>query len=408
MPAGDFLFDASTGCSKTYDELIACINSESVYYESGQFQNFYDFLVNFLRALVNDRNIILIDKDFSEEELKKLGYSEKIGNKLVIDKNPYIVADKDILIDKILNSKSLITFFTSGTTDIPKKIVHTLTALTRMVRRGDKYNDNVWAIAYNPTHMAGIQVILQALSNGNKMVYIFEASADEMKKSFFDKKISHLSATPTFYRLLLSDNSIFPFIKRITLGGEKSDNKLYKSITAGFPNAKINNIYASTELGSLFVSKNENFEVPSSLSDKVKVIETELLVHASLLSSKIDEEWYKTGDLVDVVTEFPLTFKFKNRKNEMINVGGYKVNPGEVEEAIRDFPEVHEAKVYGKPNSVLGNILCADIVLNSQNKIEISEIFTRLRILLQEYKIPRVIKFLNKIEVTRTGKLSRK
>ncbi|MCK9412235.1 MAG: AMP-binding protein [Prolixibacteraceae bacterium] len=408
MLSEELIFDVSTNQSITFEELMVRLNSEAFYYEKWCYTSFYDFLVNFLKALINGRDITLLDKDFSNEELAKLGYSNSILIKHTLASTSPNITDKASLINKLTNSKSSVTFFTSGTTGIPKRIIHTIPTLTRMIRVGNNYKDNVWAIAYNPTHIAGVQVILQALFNGNRMVYAFETSGNELKRSIIERGITHISATPTFYRLLVSEKTSFPAIKRITLGGEKSDARLHKLLSISFPNSKINNIYASTELGSLFVTDCENFVVPASLADKVQVMEDELMVHSSLLSWQIEDEWYKTGDLVQVINTFPLTFKFQSRKNEMINTGGYKVNPNEVEEAIRSFKEVREVRVFGKPNSVLGNILCAEIVFYPDNHLENNEIFSRLKNILQEFKIPRIIKVLDKIEVTRTGKLSRK
>lgn len=407
MSGDDFIFDLSTDKSFSYCELLDIINRSKSYNETGLFKDFSDFISNLLIAIVNERNITLVDKDFSDNELNNLDLTNRIFVKNRLSECPVMIDDNLSLVDKVFNSRSLITFFTSGTTGLPKKIVHNISTLTRMVRRGENYKDNIWAIAYNPTHMAGMQVILQALANNNKMVYIFETKGDKVKAVFNERRITHISATPSFYRLLLSDKDIFPSVRRVTLGGEKSDSKIYKKITLSFPNARINNIYASTELGSLFVSEGNVFKVPDELQSKIKVIENELLVHSSLLGWDYKDEWYNTGDLVDLLTEFPITFRFRSRMNEMINVGGYKVNPWDVEDKIREFPEVLEARVFGKPNSVLGNILCAEIVLNYQTDLEIAEIRERLKSCLQDYKIPRIIKFIDKIEVTRTGKLSR-
>lgn len=408
MLSKELLFDASTGVSNSFDELFKRINNDTIYFEVWRYPTFYEFLVNLIKALINNKNITLIDKDFSHDEYSKLGFSGEIEIKHSIELPLIKIYDENTLTNRVINSKSSITFFTSGTTGLPKKIVHSISTLTRMLRIGDKYKDNVWALAYNPTHMAGIQVIFQALLNANKMVYVFDASNENLKKSFLKNGITNISATPTFYRLLMSDKAIFPFVKRITLGGEKSDTRLYNLLSISFPNAKINNIYASTELGSLFVSDTVNFTVPISIAKKVKIEENELMIHKSLLSWHTDEEWYKTGDLVEIINENPLRFRFQSRKNEIINVGGYKVNPNEIEDEIRKFPEILEVRVFGKYNSVLGNIICAEIVLFPNMSIEKKVIFERLKNNLQEYKIPRIVKVLEKIEVTRTGKLIRK
>ena len=118
-------------------------------------------------------------------------------------------------------------------------------------------------------------------------------------------------------------------------------------------------------------------------------------------------DWYATGDLIEVTGHSPFTFHFISRKNELINVGGYKVNPIEVEEIIRLCPGVLDVSVYAKKNAILGNIVCCEIVRNSE---DMTELFLRefLRDKLQEFKIPRFVKFVANLQTTRTGKISRK
>ena len=96
-------------------------------------------------------------------------------------------------------------------------------------------------------------------------------------------QVTHISATPTFYRLLLPFEQSYPSVQRVTLGGEKSDNHLYENIHKIFPEAKINNVYASTEAGSLLVAKGDSFQIPISIRNKFMVVDNELLIHKSLL-----------------------------------------------------------------------------------------------------------------------------
>ena len=70
--------------------------------------------------------------------------------------------------------------FTSGTTGQPKKVVHSIQTLTRSVRRGEKYNNQIWAYAYNPTHMAGLQVFFQAFENLNTLINVFNRTRSEI------------------------------------------------------------------------------------------------------------------------------------------------------------------------------------------------------------------------------------
>lgn len=91
----------------------------------------------------------------------------------------------------------------------------------------------------------------------------------------------------------------------------------------------------------------------------------------------------------------------------MINVGGYKVNPSEVEEVICSIPEVKDAYVFAKANRLLGNVICCEVITLSKDLSEktIRDVLTTK---LQEYKIPRIIKFVDSISTTRTGKKERK
>ena len=90
----------------------------------------------------------------------------------------------------------------------------------------------------------------------------------------------------------------------------------------------------------------------------------------------------------------------------MINVGGYKVNPHEVEEAIMNIEGISQVRVFAKSNSVLGNIVCCEVMVTRQNITE-ADIREYLHSKIQEFKIPRIISFVDAISTTRTGKLIR-
>ena len=102
-----------------------------------------------------------------------------------------------------------------------------------------------------------------------------------------------------------------------------------------------------------------------------------------------------------------LRFKFAARRSDFVNVGGYKVNPSRVEDALRCFGGVVDARVYGRKNSVLGNILCADLKTEGGAKLDIAEMRGFLSKSLDQYEIPRRIDFVSELESTRTGKLKR-
>jgi len=237
---------------------------------------------------------------------------------------------------------------------------------------------------------------------------LFGLPTKEIHKEIKENGITHISATPTFYRLLLPCDETFQSVERVTSGGEKFNEKTIAQLKGIFPNAKITNVYASTEAGTIFASDNDIFTIKPEFAHLIRLSNDELLIHTSLMGSsdKNVEEWYNTGDLVEKISDDPLKFRFTTRKSDMINVGGYKVNPIEVEEAMLSIPGVNNVRVFPKANSVLGNIICSEVVRDNDGITEAS-IRTVLQSKIQEFKIPRIIRFVDELSTTRTGKIKR-
>ena len=399
------IFLAETFSEITYHQLIEDLNQKTECFNHFFYKDIYSFYLNLLFAITQNQDLVLVDTDWSLEEISN--YNISPDERIAIE-NPVKIQSAEELASVIIKSQSTLTLFTSGTTGQPKKIKHSLQNLLRNIKINENQKNLVWGFAYNPTHMAGLQVFLQAIVNGNSLVNIFNNSRVEIFEKIKKYSITNISATPTFYRLLLPIEETYPTVKRITLGGEKSDEKLLDNIQKLFPEAKINNVYASTEAGAIFSAHREFFKIKSHLENLIKVVENELYLHQSLLgkSDELDEikDFYATGDLIEWIDENQKIFKFVSRKNELINVGGYKVNPNEVEEVLLQNSKIKNAKVFGKPNAVLGNILSAEIVVFENQELEEAEIRNYLEDKLQNYKIPRRISFVEEIGLTRTGK----
>lgn len=400
-----FLYDDE---AYSYNDLLRVINGNGTYFPLYRTKELFSFFANMIKAIASGLPLTLIDADINASEIDGVEECDINAEQAFVPKSYKNMGE---VVAAMQRSQSEITIFTSGTTGQPKKVVHNISTLTRNVRRGEKYVGQIWAYAYNPTHMAGLQVFFQAFENQNTLVNVFGEQRDEVYRRIADHKITHISATPTFYRLLLPFEKSYDSVVRITLGGEKSDQHLYDVMGQIFPKAKINNVYASTEAGSLFAAKGDCFQIPEVARDKFKVVDDELLIHKSLLgfseSFKFTDDFYHTGDLIEWVNKESGLFRFRSRKNELINVGGYKVNPGEVENAIMAMNGVRQALVYGKANSILGNVLCADVQLEEGFTLTELDIKKQLTSQLQDFKIPRRIKFVEEMSLTRTGKLKR-
>ena len=346
-----------------------------------------------------------MDSDISEKEITSNNLQI---NQLINIDNPRKLNSIDELIDSIRNSQSEITLFTSGTTGFTRKFTHPLKNLIRKINVSDERKNDVWGFAFNPTHVAGVQVFFQAILNQNLLVNVFLAPKDFVVDALKQYKITNLSSTPTFYRLLLPLKETFNSVTKITVGGEKSDSHLISEIEKAFPNARINNVYGSTETGPLFSSQNDEFFVQEKHIGLIKVVDDELYIHKDLFGKttqlNLIDDFYPTGDLIEWIDDEQRRFRFTSRKNELINVGGYKVNPYEVEDELTQHSKIRNVRVYGKSNAVLGNIICCEIELHPDTKLKEEEVRFFLNGKIQNFKIPRKIIFVDKIELTRTGK----
>lgn len=408
-----FYKDTIVGLEFSYEQLFKDLANITTYNPYCKIDSYYEVFKQIIFSLLIGKEIILLDADFSKNELEKLLGND---NQLLVEFrqiDPIIDLNFNDLQKRIDANKDLwkITLFTSGTTGLPKKISHSFESISRFVKKDNKRKDNVWGFAYNPTHMAGLQVFFQAFLNQNTIIRLFGVDRTISLDLINKYRITNISATPTFYRLLLPADHICNSVQNLTSGGEKFDANTLHHLQQMFPNSKIRNVYASTEAGTLFASNGDTFSIKSEMRDLIKIVDNELYLHLTLMgeseSLKIVDDWYATGDLIEILDENPLTFKFVSRKTEMINTGGYKVNPTEVEEIMRLCNGVKDVFVYGKKNSLLGNIVCCEVV-RSYDKLTEKNIRVYLQGKLQEYKIPRIVKFVESFTTTRTGKLARK
>lgn len=369
-------------------------------------ENPFEMVLDLLTGMANGLEMTLFDSDFSDTELTSLGYDvTTISRENVFQKNVVNGYSWKALEEQIKNSGWKLWMFTSGTTGLPKKVCHTYQSLARNVKIGEKHQSDIWAFAYRLSHMAGLQVLLQALMNQNTIVYVFESRPEVVIQQLEKYKCTHISATPTFYRNILPFLNSNVFLRSITMGGERFDVSLQEAIKQKLPEVQIHNIYATTETGTLLVAKLDGFVIPERFKDKIRISENgELHIHNSLLGKfALEEEWYNTHD---IVTEKDGLLYFQSRQSDLVNVGGYKVNLLEVEQEILQVEGVLDCAVKSRANSVMGNMLYAELMVSEQaDKVKIKQnILVRLKQNLQAYKIPRIYKFVDSVEKTRTGK----
>ena len=167
-------------------------------------------------SLFIGEEVILLDSDFTDSELINLtGHSNTKNSHNTLDKFGFYIQSKNELIKKLRNTSDnwSITLFTSGTTGIPKKVTHNFNSITRFVKISKGNRDNIWGFAYNPTHMAGITSFFPSFVKWKFNSQTFWISSKKFIKKL-KNNITHISATPTFYKLLLPCEKTFHTVNK--------------------------------------------------------------------------------------------------------------------------------------------------------------------------------------------------
>ena len=99
--------------------------------------------------------------------------------------------------------------------------------------------------------------------------------------------------------------------------------------------------------------------------------------------------------------------KVEGREKSMLNIGGNKVFPEEVEGILETIPEIKLARITGAPHPLMGQIVQAEVVLYEGKTIDIEEVLTYCRQRLSTYKIPQRLKVVDELPMTGSGKLLR-
>ncbi len=309
---------------------------------------------------------------------------------------------------------------TSGTTNTPKLVRHITNTLTCTTKKGR--SSFTWGLLYGLHRFAGIQVFLQSILSGNKLVV--KESSDSLNSTmalFEREKVDSLSGTPTLYRNLFMVEGFNKLsFKNISLGGEIADQKILDALNKSFPKASVRHIYASTEAGVGF-SVGDGIEgFPADFFDnsdgrnfKLKLSEDNTLMIKSNAAARsyvgdqafLDDEGYvDTGDLVEVNND---RYLFQGRLSGVINVGGNKVVPEAVETTILALSFVSKVRVYAKKSPIMGSLVCADVELIRGKDFNRQEIINFCKENLKSYQVPALVKLVDKIEVTSTGKVKR-
>jgi acyl-coenzyme A synthetase/AMP-(fatty) acid ligase len=318
---------------------------------------------------------------------------------------------------------------TSGTTGAPKVVNHSLEGLTGAIAAEGpaKGPPPVWATFYDMHRYGGLQIFLRAVVGGGSMVLsdAKENIGDHLTR-LIRRGVTHISGTPSHWRKALMTSGVAAFHPDyVRLSGEIADQAVLDALRKAFPGASIGHAFASTEAGvgfavndglegfpAAFLGKNAG-GVEMKVEDGSLRIRSRRTAHgyvghnAAALAD--DDGFIDTGDMVELRGD---RYYFVGRRGGIINVGGLKVHPEEVEAVINRHLGVRMSRVRSRKSPITGAIVVADVVLaDSTDRARAqtikNDIVADCRQSLAPHKVPAMITFVQSLDVTGAGKLAR-
>ena len=390
--------------------------------------NFYSIAL-FL-ALLKKKCIIVpivskITKDIKQKA--KIAHVKKTINinlKGKLSINEFNVNHENKLVTKLFKQGNAgLILFSSGSTGQPKAMIHNLDNFIESFKGRKSRNLNILVFLLFD-HIGGLNTLLNALSIGSHLILPRDRNASSIATLIEKHKINILPTSPTFLNMMLMENVADKFnlssLKLITYGTEQMQKSLLIRLKKVFPKTRLLQTFGSSETGIAQTESLSSDSLKIRIKDpnqKLKIVNGELWLKSKTqilgyLNADMDnftqDGWFKTGDIVEKSKDGYISIV--GRKKEIINVGGEKVYPTEVESLVLEIPEIKDCIAYPVKNIITGQSVGIKVVL--KKNLDVSSVKTIVRNYcknkIQNYKIPTKIEVVGEIKFTERFKKNRK
>lgn len=311
--------------------------------------------------------------------------------------------------------------FSSGSTGKPKAMIHNLDNLidTYQGKRGKKL---VFLIFLMFDHIGGLNTLFNCLSMNVQMVFPETREPDHVAYLIEKYHVFVLPASPTFLNLMLIADCHKRFdlssIRLITYGTEPMPDSLLIRLKEAFPHVRFLQTFGTSETGIMATSSYSSTSTYLKIDDpntEYKIIDGELLLRSktqimgylnSSMERFTEDGWFRTGDMVEEKDGY---IKIIGRNSDIINVGGEKVLPSEVESVLLQMPLVKDCVVFGEKNPITGQMVVAKILYDTDVKLsELKKLVVDFCAdKLTRYKIPVKVLKMSEVEYTERFKKKR-
>src|SRR5260370_4007976 len=320
------------------------------------------------------RRVVLCTPDLTPEQLALVSAGAEAD--IVLDSVAQKPAHESL--ERRVTQTTEWVLLTSGTTGVPKLVVHSFDSLAGALPRHPAGKPMVWSTFYDIRRYGGLQIYLRAVLCGSPLVL---SSAGEPIGEFLARAraagVTHISGTPSHWRrALMSGDTALISPEYVRLSGEVADQTVLDNMRAAYPQARIAHAFASTEAGVAFDVNDGLAGFPEGLignsggAIEMKVHDGTLWIRSQRNATRYlggaqapiegDGGYVAPGDLVELANG---RFYFRGRKGGIINVGGLKVYPEEVESVLNADPRVRMSLVKARRNPLTVALVVAEVVL---------------------------------------------
>ena len=293
--------------------------------------------------------------------------------------------------------------FSSGSTGNPKAILHDFASLLEKFHKVRAKKTTLTFLLFD--HIGGIDTLFNTLASGGTVVTVPNRDPETVSKAIEKYRVHTLPASPTFLNLLLIsglfDKYDFSSLKVVAYGTEPMPPSTLQKLHAVFPDVSLVQTYGMSELGVLRSRSRDSESLWIKFTGdgfQTKIIDGILWVKADAAMigylnapDLFDAEgWLNTQDAVEVDGEY---LRILGRASDLINVGGQKVYPAEVENVLLQMDNVQEVAVFGKAHPMMGQIVAARFNLKTPEPLP--DFKRRLGAFCKErlaaYQVPRLV-----------------
>ena len=289
---------------------------------------------------------------------------------------------------------------TSGSTGKPKGILQDVEFVARKFVEKRKGWRTILFLLMD--HFGGFNTFLSSFAYGGTAVCTTSRDPETMARTIQDGKVTLLPTTPTFLNFMIVSRQYAVYdlssVELVTYGTEPMPETTLSQLSEVFPSARIKQTYGLSELGVLRSQSKDDGSLwlkvggkgfETRITDGILWIRSEANRVGYLNApNPFDEEgWLCTGDVVEEKDGY---IRFMGRETEVINTGGKKVFPLEVENVLMQLPNIRNAAVEARPHPIMGQVVQARVsLIEPEDPADLSE---RLRLecnkTMARYKVP--------------------